>query len=316
MSRKLTTDEFIQRCIAKHGNAYDYSRTEYVNQKTKIIVICPTHGEWECLPNNHEYHGNGCPSCGIRNRVVGRTLPFADFVDHANKIHSGAYAYNEDTYVNSYTPVGIVCSIHGEFLMKPNAHTSSKQGCPRCAGKHKPHAEWVADFRRTHGDKYEYPVDVINATTRTNIICPVHGEFSQTPSMHRSGQGCPSCAYTNHKGRYSELFFNRLPDKKDSPAIIYVWEMFNDSEHFIKVGITTTSVNQRIRNNKSKTYKITEKFQQMLPLYDAFMLEQKILDSFKQFAYTPGEQFQGRTECLLPSCYHDIITTIKEHTNV
>ena len=34
--RKLTTKEFIERAIKVHGDKYDYSKVEYVNNRTKV----------------------------------------------------------------------------------------------------------------------------------------------------------------------------------------------------------------------------------------------------------------------------------------
>lgn len=41
-----TKDEFINKAISIHGNKYDYSKVEYVNDKTKVCIICPEHGEF------------------------------------------------------------------------------------------------------------------------------------------------------------------------------------------------------------------------------------------------------------------------------
>lgn len=46
-----------------------------------------------------------------------------------------------------------------------------------------------------HAGKYDYSkVEYRKATEKVVIICPVHGEFSQTPQNHLKGQGCPRCA--------------------------------------------------------------------------------------------------------------------------
>ena len=45
-----------------HDNFYDYSKTEYINAKTKTNIICPIHGEFQQTPNNH-LNGDGCPTC-------------------------------------------------------------------------------------------------------------------------------------------------------------------------------------------------------------------------------------------------------------
>lgn len=47
---KITTEEFIQRARKVHGNKYDYSKSKYVNSKTKTTIICPIHGEFQQTP--------------------------------------------------------------------------------------------------------------------------------------------------------------------------------------------------------------------------------------------------------------------------
>lgn len=58
----LTTEEFIQKARAKHGAQYDYSQVEYINNSTKVTVICLSHGLFDQNPNNH-LRGNKCPEC-------------------------------------------------------------------------------------------------------------------------------------------------------------------------------------------------------------------------------------------------------------
>ena len=58
----LTTEEFIEKARKVHGDKYDYSKVEYINNKKPVCVICPKHGEFWQTPNNH-LRGNGCPTC-------------------------------------------------------------------------------------------------------------------------------------------------------------------------------------------------------------------------------------------------------------
>ena len=61
-------DERVKRLESCHlGKGYDYSQTVFVNEKTKICVICATHGEFWQLPSNHR-RGNGCPKCAKEAR--------------------------------------------------------------------------------------------------------------------------------------------------------------------------------------------------------------------------------------------------------
>lgn len=313
--KQMTTEEFIERARTKHGDVYGYERSVYVNQKTKIEVTCHEHGSFFMLPANHYWKGQRCPKCSRISGAQNRARSQREFLSQARGVHGDTYEYT-GVYINQSTKIPIVCKEHGTFLMTPNSHVSSKQGCPRCAGKHKERDDWLQDFRRAHGYTYNYPnLNILTGNTKIDIICKKHGKFTQTPHMHRAGQGCPSCGYVNHHGRYSELFFERYPSKKIEPATIYVWEVVSNNERFIKVGITTTSVLQRIRNNKTKSYTISILFQRDLPLYDAFCVEQIMLDKYAQFKYSPLLPIQGRTECLHAECASDLIILLTEKVN-
>lgn len=61
-SRRLTTDEFIKKSKAKHGEKYDYSKAVYKNSKDKVIVVCKKHGDFLVTPSHH-MHTSGCPKC-------------------------------------------------------------------------------------------------------------------------------------------------------------------------------------------------------------------------------------------------------------
>jgi hypothetical protein len=60
--RRKSSEQFIKEAIEKHGNKYDYSKVDYVNNKTKVCIICPEHGEFWQEPNSH-LQGKGCPKC-------------------------------------------------------------------------------------------------------------------------------------------------------------------------------------------------------------------------------------------------------------
>ena len=60
--KKLTIRQFVERARKAHGDKYDYSKVEYVNNSTKVCTICPKHGEFWQQPNNH-FQGKGCRDC-------------------------------------------------------------------------------------------------------------------------------------------------------------------------------------------------------------------------------------------------------------
>lgn len=60
-----TTEEFIQKARKIHGDKYNYSKVEYVNNHTKVCIICPEHGEFWMEPSHHLMY-MGCPKCNIK----------------------------------------------------------------------------------------------------------------------------------------------------------------------------------------------------------------------------------------------------------
>lgn len=60
---KMGLEKFIEKARKVHGNRYDYSLVEYVNNKTDVTVICPDHGPFKVMPQDHLQKLNGCPKC-------------------------------------------------------------------------------------------------------------------------------------------------------------------------------------------------------------------------------------------------------------
>ena len=133
MPSKLTQQQFIDKATKIHNNFYDYSLVNYINSLTKIKIICPKHGEFEQQPNNHLMK-QGCVKCmgdRVRNaRISNKT----NFIKKSKLIHGEKYDYSLVNYKTGKDKVIIICSIHGEFLQTPFAHSSPsmRQGCPFC----------------------------------------------------------------------------------------------------------------------------------------------------------------------------------------
>jgi hypothetical protein len=117
-----------------------------------------------------------------------------NFIEKAKIMHKDKYDYSLVKYVNAKTKIKIICLIHGEFMISPEKHLSGGQ-CQKCSGKYRPTTnEFIERVKLIHKDKYNYStVDYINSKTKINIICPLHGNFKQTPSTHILGKGCNKC---------------------------------------------------------------------------------------------------------------------------
>lgn len=51
--QRSNISNFIKDATEIHGDKYDYSNLNYINSKTKVIIICKEHGEFEQSPSNH-----------------------------------------------------------------------------------------------------------------------------------------------------------------------------------------------------------------------------------------------------------------------
>jgi hypothetical protein len=193
-----STSEWIQNAKKIHGDKYDYSKVEYVNNKTDIIIICKEHGEFQQTPNNH-LQGNNCPKCAI-NKLTSTT---EEFIEKAKKIHGDKYNYQKVEYVNSYTKVTIICKEHGEFEQKPSSHLSGNN-CPKCAINKQTltKEEFIEKAKEIHGDTYDYQkVNYVKNDIDVIIVCKEHGEFQQRPNNHLHGNGCLECGRINSKDK-------------------------------------------------------------------------------------------------------------------
>ena len=47
MPAKHTTKSWIAKAIEIHGNTYDYSKVDYKNKRSNVIIICRIHGPFE-----------------------------------------------------------------------------------------------------------------------------------------------------------------------------------------------------------------------------------------------------------------------------
>ncbi len=61
--RSMGKENFIFRSKELFGDKFDYSKVEYKNGQTNVILKCITHGEFEVGPNNHLSKKSGCPIC-------------------------------------------------------------------------------------------------------------------------------------------------------------------------------------------------------------------------------------------------------------
>lgn len=123
--KKYYLEEILKKFKGVHGDKYDYSKFNYIDNRTNSIIICPIHGEFTQSPFTH-IKGHGCPKCS-KNKKFTKD----EFIESSNKKHTMHYNYDLADYKNMHKKVKIICPIHGEFYQMPQDHIKG-QGCPKC----------------------------------------------------------------------------------------------------------------------------------------------------------------------------------------
>jgi len=65
VANRSNKNQVLKKAFDVHGDFYDYSLVEYVNDYTKIKIICPIHGVFEQTAGSHIRNKSGCPSCSM-----------------------------------------------------------------------------------------------------------------------------------------------------------------------------------------------------------------------------------------------------------
>ena len=130
MAKKSNTEEFSKKAIAIHNNRYNYSKVDYINNSTRIIIACAFHGEFLQRPDDH-LCGKGCPKCKFDKLIKLQTSNIDEFIQKARNIHGNKYDYCKSKYITARMKIVIKCAVHGEFLQTPDDHLNGK-GCVKC----------------------------------------------------------------------------------------------------------------------------------------------------------------------------------------
>jgi len=116
------------------------------------------------------------------------------FIERGNLKHNNKYDYSLIIEKQIREKFEIICSIHGVFKQRGDAHLGG-QGCGICGNSIlKSQEEFIKKSNLVHNNKYDYSkVNYINSKIKVIVICPTHGEFEITPDNHVSKHGCSKC---------------------------------------------------------------------------------------------------------------------------
>jgi len=192
----LTTEEFVERCIIKHGDRFDYSKTKYKNSSSKAVFICKDHGEFTASIRTHLNGNGGCSKC-INTSKINKT---SYFITKSIERHGNKYNYDESKYVGGKSSIKIFCNNCNSYFNQIAANHVNGANCPNCVVRCKPKTteQFILEARNVYGGMYDYSlVDYITNHHKVNIICKEHGVFNISSIGHIGGRGCPICSRLN-----------------------------------------------------------------------------------------------------------------------
>lgn len=205
-----------------HGDKYDYSKVEYTGKDNKVCIICPEHGEFWQIANNH-MRGTGCPKCGVKKVSNSKYKDTDYFIRKAKELYGNKYDYSKSIYKGIKELITITCPIHGDFEIPAGNHLHGGCGCKKCSnalkGQYKKlnTEQFIEKANKVHNNFYNYDkVEYILSNKKVIITCPIHGDFEQTPNHHLNGEGCPICKQSKGE-RLVESVLNKynIPFKRE-----------------------------------------------------------------------------------------------------
>jgi hypothetical protein len=142
LSDKYRTD-FKNSLNKLHGDQIKLAG-EYKNGRTKTLLICKKHGEFEAIPTDMFSNKYPCPSCRIEHGfmqskseqgVIANGLNNDELIQKSIELFGDKYDYSKFNYTNKRNKIIFICKEHGEFEQTYQSHIMGFQGCKKC-GKH------------------------------------------------------------------------------------------------------------------------------------------------------------------------------------
>lgn len=195
-----TTEEFIDESRKIWGYKYDYSLVNYKGSHIDILIKY-NNRVYKQKPAVH-LSGYNCENEYIKNTK--------DFIKKAIEKHGIKYDYSLVDYKGIEKKVKI---LYNDVLYEQKAGTHLySNGLIENVIKKKTTIEFIQESNLIHDFKYNYiNTFYVNNQTKVIITCTEHGDFTQKPTSHLSGAGCPNCVESRgEKAIYKYLDKNNI----------------------------------------------------------------------------------------------------------
>jgi len=308
--RKKNFERFLSRAIAKHGSRFDYSRVDFINQRTPVTIGCPDHGWISQTPDRH-LASEGCWQCGVDKRAKlklarGRQKFLAAFAEkHGEQLRLVT------TYEGATAPITVECLAEGHRIdtTPDRLNNYFRNGCTLCRRqelgqqKQKTTQEFLDEAIDRFPD-FDYSDTTYTAALEPiRFSCPWHGpQERQAASFLRSRDGCPDCgrAQTGYAGNRIKRLRSNDPDVRPRPTRIALMSMDIDGIETYKLGITSFELERRYGAALREVF-----FEAVLNELDALLLEQLLHQKYRDYrdhrvyerGVRTGDRWAGDQEC-------------------
>lgn len=189
MGRIFSLKSFIEKAEQIHNFKYDYSKTVYIKSSEKIIIICPSHGEFLQRASDH-LSGAGCKKCKALNPEI--------YYRQIEQKYKGNILPLKDTFISPSQKMKFECKYHG--IIEKQLTQMIHYGCRYCridassSVYKKDNSIFIQEANKVHNYTYDYnKTNYKGCYDKVVITCRIHGDFLQMPSSHLQGIGCRIC---------------------------------------------------------------------------------------------------------------------------
>lgn len=201
--KKFDLQNYIKKANKVWNNKYDYSKFIWKGINQKVCIICPEHGEFWQLPNNHLKGECGCLQCRGKDKDFEKICNLEILIKKAKEKFGDKFNFDKTEFINSKTKIIITCPEHGDFEVLPYQFLQNKFGCPKCSSFLKyTTEEFIELCKKTHSE-YDYDYSKVVYTGSNNkitVICPKHGEFYPYAGTFLQGDNeCIKCIHDSYR---------------------------------------------------------------------------------------------------------------------
>ena len=202
MAKHITNENYIARCISKHGEAYTYLEN-YRGANIKLDIKCNTcQNIFKQRPADH-WAGRGCDKCAHTKLGLSKKFDNEIFLDKCKQQHGDKYTYLSQ-YETSRKKIKIKCNECQHIFYQRAGQHYRGHGCPECKKRNtskrrlSSHDEFLNKARKVHSTIFEYITKYKTSSSLMTIKCNgCQHIFKQSPNNHLQGHGCPNCKKLN-----------------------------------------------------------------------------------------------------------------------